>query len=390
MYRKLKIGILRETKVPVDNRTPLLPEQADYCQREYGVKIVVKSSGIRCACDDDYRAFGIDVVNDVSDCDVLMGVKEVKIDNLIPNKHYMFFSHIAKMQPYNRDLLDAVITKKITLTDYEYLKENGKRIVAFGYYAGAVGVYNTIRLYGLKTGKFLMEPPKEWYSLPALYGNIRMMLPKLKGVRIAVTGDGRAAHGAMDMLDNSGIHSDGDCSYKQLVTEDLVTNGQSYDRKHFHEKPSEYTSRFAEYISDFDILVSCHYWDERFPKYFTRDLMLKRDNRIKVVGDVTCDIDGSMECTIRPSTHAEPFYDYSPVLGKEVPLFEDSNSISVMAVDTLPNALPVESSRSFGEMVMQRVIPSLLSDGKIIRNATLVDNGTITKQFEYLKDFAHG
>ena len=396
----MRIGILKETKTPIDNRVPITPEQASRLQ-VMGIDVVVESSDIRAYTDDEYRARGITITPSLEKAggnfDLLLGVKEVAIDALIPNQHYVFFSHIAKMQPYNRGLLQSIMEKGITLTDYEYLTdEQGKRTVAFGFFAGAVGAYNTIRLYGIKYGAFSLDAPKPDWNIDTLCERIKAVLPILEAfkVKIFVTGTGRVSDGAQYVLNHAGIRQQGRCSYILLCPDLIFTNdGQycGYEREEFHRCPQAHISRFGDYIQLADILISCHYWDNHAPKVFTSAMMENPRNRIKVVGDVTCDINGGIDCTIRPSTHAEPFYDYNPWKRCEEPFLHDKRNISVMAVDTCPNALPREASHAFGEMVIDNILaPMMKGETESIQNATLVQGGTIAERFSYLEEFAHG
>ena len=396
----MRIGILKETKTPVDNRVPLTPAQAGKLKAS-GIDVVVESSEIRAFTDEEYKRVGVTITTSIAEAggefDLLFGVKEVRRDALLPNQHYVFFSHIAKMQPYNCDLLRAIIENKITLTDYEYLVNRyGKRTVAFGFYAGAVGAYNTIRLYGIKYDAFNIEAPHQDWTIDNLTKEIRGVLPILEAfkVKIIVTGTGRVSDGAQYVLNRSGISQRGRCSYILLPSDLIFTRDSQYsvyEREDFHSHPQHYFSRFVEYMTLGDILISCHYWDNHAPKVFTSSMMVNPRNRIKVVGDVTCDINGGNDCTIRPSTHAEPFYDYNPRKRCEEPFLQDRSNISVMAVDTCPNALPRAASEAFGEMVMNEIIaPMRRGDTKAMENATLVDNGEITERYNYLKDFANG
>mgnify|MGYP002624408130 CR=1 FL=1 len=396
----MRIGILKETKTPIDNRVPITPEQAERL-KGYGVEVIVESSDIRAYTDEEYRARGITITDGLAGeedfFDFLLGVKEVAIDALIPYQHYIFFSHIAKMQPYNRNLLRAIIEKNIALTDYEYLTDNhGNRTVAFGFFAGAVGTYNTIRLYGIKYGVFSIEAPKPDWSIDTLSEKIKEVLPILEAfkVKILVTGTGRVSDGAQYVLNHAGIRQQGRCSYILLCPDLMFTRDSQYnvyEREDFHRHPQNYFSRFGEYIQLADILISCHYWDNHAPKVFTSAMMANPRNRIKVVGDVTCDINGGMDCTVRPSTHTAPFYDYNPRKNCEEPFMQDKDNISVMAVDTCPNALPRAASKAFGEMVINEILtPAIRGDYEAITNATLTANGGITERFKYLEDFAYG
>lgn len=386
---KIKIGLLKETKSPVDNRVALTPAQAQWLKEHYNVEVVAQSSDVRVFSDSDYSAHGVDVVDDVSDCDLLMGIKEVRIDSLIPEKHYVFFSHCAKLQPYNKPLAQEIAARRITLTDYEYITdENGVRKIAFGYFAGVVAVYNALRLYGMKYSSFSLPAPDQHWTVDALIDRI---IEEREGIqkahpRILVTGTGRVGHGAKYVLDS--ISQRMGIDFKVLDVADMVENNGRFEWDEFIHHPELYKSRFAEYVADFDILISCHFWHPSAPRYFTNELMLSPRNKIKVVADASCDICGSIECTIRPSTHSEPFYDYSPLTRGEVPLFSDLGNISVMAVDTLPNALPAEASDAFGKMAIESIIlPLLNGDTASLDKATIFNQGDLTEQFAYMRDW---
>ena len=391
----MRVGIIRETKTPVDNRVPLTPCQC-VALREAGIEVVVERSAIRAYRDEEYAAKGIDMVDRLADtkCDIRLGVKEVNCDCLEENCHYLFFSHIAKLQPYNRALLLACLEKHITLTDYEYLVgKEGNRLVYFGFFAGAVGVYNTLRLYGVKYNLYALEKPQADWSVERLAEEVGKIIPFLtkRKTKVLITGTGHVSEGAQFVLDKAGMKKRGASSYIVIPTDLMVRRKGQFSTSDFHQHPDEYESWFDNYIGLADILVACHYWDCNAPRYFTRDLMMRPNNRIKVVGDITCDINGSIECTVRPSTHDEPFYDYLPETGKEVTFGTNDNAISVMAVDTCPNALPRDASEKFGEMLIENVLlPMANGDTTAIDNATLVRNGEISSRFSYLKDFVYG
>lgn len=388
----MKIGLIKETKTPVDNRVALTPQQAAWLQSNFPIKIVAQSSDVRFFTDDEYIKNGIAVSDVVDDCDLLLGIKEVTPDELVYGGRYMFFSHIAKKQPYNKKLLRALIRRGITLTDYEYiLGEDGRRCVAFGYHAGAVGAYNAIRLYGLKYGKFSLPKPNQQWTINNLTSEVAKVYQLLRydKVRILVTGSGRAANGAMAVL---GQLSRKNIAVDMVGSDKMVTSIDGhYDRTEYHLHPSIYKSKFMDYTKMYDILVSCHYWDTKAPVFLTDELMQANDNRMRVIADVTCDINGSIACTIRPSTHAQPFYDYSPFSHAEMPLFADEKNISVMAVDTLPNALPASASKEFGYMLAHNVlIPIFKGEKAAVSRATIVDCGEITKRYQYLKSWLEG
>lgn len=401
----MKIGLIKETKTPVDNRVALSPEQVAKLNKLYpDSEIVVQSSDIRAYSDEEYRLFGVKIVEDVSDCDVLFGIKEAKIDTLIPDKHYFFFGHIAKMQEYNRPLLQAFLNKKITFSDYEYLvDDNNIRLCAFGWWAGVVGVYYTLRGYGLKYKTFELPKPDIHFTLTDLLDNLKAIdLPKVK---ILVTGKGRVSQGAQYVLENIGANvmeeseylcdnSVNKLSYCVANVEKLVIRKDNgiFDRKEFAEHPQLYKSDFMRWAKYTEILLSAHYWAPEAPVYLSKEDLKSAENHIRVIGDVTCDIMGSIKSTVRPATHANPYYDYNPITESEEPLFSNEGNITVMAVDTCPNALPMDASKYFGDMLIPYVFEPLLKGeaSKVVERATIVSKGELTERFFYLTDFAKG
>lgn len=402
----MKIVLIKETKTPVDNRVALVPKQVAELNRQFPQhQIMVQASDIRAFSDDEYRAEGVEVVNDVSDADVLFGIKEAKIESLIPNKHYFFFGHIAKMQEYNRPLLQAFMNKSITFSDYEYLvDENNERVCAFGWWAGVVGVYYTLRGYFLREGKDILPKPTKSFTLSELRNILTVV--KLPKVKILITGNGRVAQGATyvmreccraeelsmeEFLSNEPIDH---ISFHRASPEELVKHkdGKPYVRKHFREHPEEYVSDFIKFAKHADIYIPCHYWDPKAPVYLEQGDFSKYDLPIKMIGDITCDICGSVKSTVRPATHAEPYYDFNPVSKKEEPAFSSPDNITVMAVDTCPNALAIDTSAYFGEMLTKHVFEPMLKGehSDVIDRSMILKEGHLTSRFAYLKDFAEG
>lgn len=402
----MKVGLIKETKTPIDNRVALSPKEAAELKQRYPEsEIVVQSSDIRAYSDDEYRAYGIPVVEDVSDCDVLFGIKEAKIETLIPNKHYVFFGHIAKMQEYNRPLLQAFIEKKITFSDYEYMvDEKGIRVCAFGWWAGVVGVYYTLRGYGLKTGLFDLPKPDLKFTLDKLKENLKAVdLPKIK---VMLTGGGRVSHGAQYILKEIGAQylsvdeylaqeSVDRLSYTFADADNLVRTkdgNTEFSFPDFFHHPEKYESDFLRFAKSSDLLICCHFWAPNNPVYLSAEDFLQDGFRIKMIGDVTCDIMGSIKSTLRSSTHDDPYYDYNPFTGKEEPAFSSDRNVTVMAVDTCPNALAIDTSAYFGEMLEQHVFTPLFEGqhSPVIEGSTILKDGVLTDHFAYLTDFAKG
>lgn len=395
-----KIGILREGKIPHDRRVPFTPEQCRTILNTFpGTNIIVQPSEFRSYSDKEYLAQGINVSEDVSDCDILMGIKEVPVDQLLPNKKYLFFSHTIKKQPHNKKLLQTVIERKIQLIDYECLTDpNMNRIIGFGHYAGIVGTYNGIRGYGLKYNLFDLKPAhqcKDRFELREEYKKVR-----LPNIKIIVTGNGRVANGAIELLGALQIrritpyefthYSFREATYVQLHSADYnePKDGTMFNVPDFYSHPANYRSTFGKYTKFCDLLVHCSFWDPRAPKLFSREDMRSPDFRISVIADVTCDIDGSIPSTVKPSTIEDPFYGYNTKTEQvEEPFSHET--ITVMAVDNLPCELPRDASEDFGKELIDKVLPSLLvkDQNALIERASIAKDGKLTERFNYLSDY---
>lgn len=401
----MKIGIIKETKIPEDNRVALSPRQVAKLQSDYpGCEIVVQASDVRAYRDDEYRCMGINVVERVDDCDVLFGIKEANINTLLPGKHYFFFGHIAKMQAYNRPLLQNMIKKGITFSDYEYLVDDrNQRVCAFGWWAGVVGVYYTLRGYGMRTGLYMLPKPDLKFTLERLKQALRAV--RLPAIKIIVTGNGRVSQGAQYLLDEIGARRLDNEAFLTLSTVDKLAysvvdvdklvkrkDGNLFSIDDFFTSPREYKSDFMRWGQCADLLISAHFWSPDAPVYLSEEDLRSVSLKIKMIGDITCDIMGSIKSTLRSSTHADPYYDYNPVTCKEENAFSSNDNITVMAVDTCPNALAMDTSDYFGEMLVRHVFEPLLKGEKseVIERATILKNGQLTTRFSYLENFANG
>ena len=397
----MKIGILREEKTPQDNRVPLTPSQCRTLMEEQNkIWISVQPCSHRCFTDDEYRYQGIAVREDLRDCDLLLGVKEVPPSLFIPHKTYMFFSHTIKKQLHNKPILQAAVEKKIRLIDYECLKdEHGKRIIAFGRWAGIVGAYNTMRTIGLRTGRFSITPMYQCHNFAEAQKEfLKLNLPPWK---IVISGDGRVSEGAAFLLDVMKIQriTPRDFLYQvyeypvytQLHSRDMFyKDGQDvFDAADYHSHPEQYQSAFYPFTKAADVFINGIYWDSRIPTFFSGEQMKEPDFNIKVIGDITCDISpyASVPSTLRASTIAEPIYGYDTMTGLEcIPHL--ASAVDIMAIDNLPNELPRDASEDFGNMLMSRVIPRLLKKSSAtINNATIVLDGKLNQPFEYLADY---
>jgi saccharopine dehydrogenase (NAD+, L-lysine-forming) len=402
MEKTLKIGILRETKNPPDRRVPLTPPQIVALQEIYPfTEFFVQPSDIRCYSDEEYEYLDIPLKEDLSDCDILMGVKEVDKRTFIPGKTYMFFAHVAKKQPHNREMFREMSDRHLRLIDYEYLTtDKGERVVAFGRWAGIVGAYNGLRARGIKTNRFKLKPAHQCRELDEMWAGLRLIELKT-GLKILVTGTGRVANGAMETLSV--------CNIVQVTPEDFLNrefeipvmcqigpeyytshkNNRPFSFTHFIKNPDEYESAFLPFTKVTDILITGHFWDPRSPVFFTKQDMKSSGFRISVIADISCDVNGPIPSTLRATTIADPFYGYNPYLETEEQAFTRPSNITVMSIDNLPGELPRDASADFGKQLMKNTLHDLLSgvDSPMIRRATILKDGELTLAFNYLGDY---
>ena len=394
------IGLIKEGKVPSDNRVALTPKQCRYLLDQFpSWDIIVESSPNRCYKDKEYQNEGIKVVEDISTADILFGIKEVPKAQLIADKKYLFFSHTKKAQLYNQALFHAMMDKNITLIDYECLEhEDGQRLIGFGFFAGIVGAHNGIMAYGNRTKEFTLgrvKDVKDYMELVHTYFGL-----KLPNIKIAITGSGRVAHGIleiMNLMDVQQIEPDEYTTraydypvYVHLKGGDLYRHKtkNTYDRNDFHKHPENYNCLFINYLKHTHILMNGIYWEPGIAPLFTMDDLKEDDYALTTIADITDDAHGSVPCNLGDSSSDDPVY------GVNINTFEKTspyihNGIDIMAVGNLPNELPRDASRYFGEQLIKYVIPDLIKGGnEIIQRATMLDKGKLTTQFSYLEDYS--
>jgi alanine dehydrogenase len=399
----MKFGIIKERKNPPDRRVVFSPEKLSEFKNKYTEAVLfVESSAIRVFSDNQYKEVGFETTEEMSSCDVLFGVKEVPVEALIPNKKYFFFSHTIKKQPYNRDLLNAILDKNIALYDHEtIIKENGARLIGFGRYAGIVGAYNGFRAMGLKNESFNLPKAVTLDSRQELISALNAIeLPNLK---ILLTGNGKVAYGAKEMLDAMHIKKVSVAEYISQTFEESVyclvdvldynkrIEGANTNNKHFYKHPEAYVSDFMRFAKVTDFFIAGHYYGNGAPYLFTRENAKSVDFNIKFVADISCDVDGPVASTLRASTIADPIYGYHPITESEVD-FKDKDAIVVMAVDNLPCELPKDASEGFGEMFLENVIPAFFNGDKdgVLKRAKMTENGKLTERFSYLQAYIEG
>lgn len=399
----MKFGIIKERKNPPDRRVVFSPKNLQEFKEKFSkATIKVESSDIRVFLDEAYKAAGLEVTENMSDCDVLLGVKEVPVDALISNKKYFFFSHTIKKQPYNRKLLKAILEKNIELYDHETIvRENGMRLIGFGRYAGIVGAYNGFRAIGLKNETFNLPKAENLDSQQELIRELNKI--KVPNFKILLTGNGKVAYGAKEMLDAMNM--------KQVSVDEYLNNSFSEpvycladvldynkrkdntvkDNQDFYKHPENYESDFMRFAAVTDFFIAGHFYGNGAPYLFTRENAKSKEFNIKFVADISCDVDGPVASTIKASTIADPIYGYHPETASEVD-FKDDNAIVVMAVDNLPCELPKDASEGFGEMFLENVIPAFFNNDKdgVLQRAKMTENGKLTERFSYLQDYIDG
>ena len=396
----LTIGLIREGKIPVDNRVALTPSQCKWIQNNFtDIKIIVQHSPHRCFSDEEYNQADIEVKEDVSECDILMGIKEVPIEMLIPDKTYFIFSHTKKLQPHNKQLLQSILQNQITLVDYECLEhDDGTRILGFGFFAGIVGAHNGIMAYGKRTGSFELSRVNSQLTLRHLIHTYFGL--KLPNVKVAVTGSGRVAHGVLEIMNLLGIHEvepDEFISkefsypvYVHLKGADLYVHKltNTYNRLDFHKNPQNYKTLFPGYLSQADILMNGIYWEKDIPRLFEIEDLQRDDFRIKTIADVSDDRNGSVPCNLGNAIIDNPVY------GVDRKTFTITaphlhNSVDVMAVGNLPNELPKDASRYFGEQLIKYILNDIRTGNtNVINHATIVKNGKLTSPYEYMREYS--
>jgi saccharopine dehydrogenase (NAD+, L-lysine forming) len=396
----ITIGLIKEGKAPADNRVALTPAQCRWIHKNSkDVKVIAQSCTHRCFSDKEYQMAGVEVKNDLSECDILFGIKEVPVNELIEGKTYLFFSHTKKMQPHNREMFRNILRKKISLIDYECMEhEDGQRILGFGFFAGIVGAHNGMMAYGKRTGTFNLQRVYIQHSFRQLIHTYFGL--KLPNIKIAVTGSGRVAHGVLEIMNLMGIievEPDEFLSrrfsypvFVQLKGANLYEHKITgmYNREDFHDSPQNYKSKFLPYAKSTDVLMNGVYWDTDVPRLFEWEHIAEKDFSIKTIADITDDKNGSVPCNLGDGTIENPIYGVDKITCEKTSPYLP-NTIDVMSVGNLPNELPRDASRYFGEQLIKYVLEDLVKGGSvIIDKATMIKSGTLTEHFSYLKEYA--
>lgn len=399
----MKFAIIKECKSPPDRRVVFSPSKLAEAKKQFPEAIFkVEASDIRVFSDEAYKNAGFEVTNEVSDCDVMIGVKEVPIDTLIPNKKYFFFSHTIKKQPYNRKLLKAILEKNIELYDHETIvNEKGFRLIGFGRYAGIVGAYNGFRAWGLKYNSWNLPKAGPLPNQAALISELNSI--ELPNIKILLTGSGKVSKGSKEMLDAMSIKSVSVDDYLNNTFSEPVyckidvldynrrKDGTTIDNFDFFNNPQDYESNFMRFVKVTDYYIAGHFYGDGAPYLYTRADVKTSDFNIKVVADISCDVDGPVATTLRASTIADPIYGYDSQTETEID-YKDDKAIVVMAVDNLPCELPQDASEGFGEQFLQYVIPAFFNNDKngILKRSKITEKGKLTDNFSYLHNYVKG
>ncbi|MBU2950195.1 NAD(P)-dependent oxidoreductase [Tamlana agarivorans] len=397
---QLKFAIIKERKTPPDRRVVFSPSKLLEVKAQFpNAEFKIEASNIRVFSDEEYKNAGFEVSHNIADCDMMIGIKEVPIEALIPNKTYLFFSHTIKKQVHNRQLLKAVLEKNITLIDFETMvNSQRKRLIGFGKYAGIVGTYNGFRTWGLKYNAWQLPKAGQLSGKQDLLNHLKTL--KLPNLKILVTGNGRVANGVQDMLDAMSIEAVSvdaflnnifhEPVYCKIHVSDYYKHkaGTVFNKEHFYENPQDYESDFMKFAREADLLFTGHFYSEGAPYFYTRTDVQSLDFNIKVVADISCDVNGPIATTLRSSNIEAPIYGYDPETGTETD-FKNKNAIAVMAVSNLPCELPKDASEGFGEVFLQEILPAFFNTDKdgILQRAKITENGKLTPNFKYLQDF---
>lgn len=431
------IGIRHEDKYVMERRVAIPPAEAAQLIEE-GLEIYVEQSPKRIFTDQEYANAGAHITHDLSKCPVIFGVKEMPPDFFEMNKTYIFFSHVIKGQSYNMPMLRQMMEKKCTLIDYEKIADDsGRRLIFFGRFAGLAGMINSLWSFGQRMQVLGTETPftgirqsHHYNSLADAEMAVRQAgeiirkegLPaSLTPFTIGFTGYGNVSKGAQHIADL--------LPTVEITPDDLINLKESgkYNRKtiykvvfkeedistpvdtsvHFHleeyyNHPEKFKNQFEKYAPHLTVLMNCMYWDDRYPRLLTKSyiktLYQKGEMKLKVIGDVTCDPDGSIEFTHKGTEIEDPVFVYNPQTGIPAMGFR-GDGILVMAVDILPSELPRESSESFGRALLKFVPAIAAADYSVdfrhldlpaeIKRAVILHRGKLTPEYAYISQYLH-
>ncbi|MCK4234867.1 hypothetical protein KAX75_10590 [candidate division WOR-3 bacterium] len=426
------IGVRREDKSPWERRVPLVPQDVKRLFNEYHIKTLLQPSDIRIFPDKDYVDVGGEVKEDITDCPLVFAVKEIPIDFFSPHKTYIFFSHTVKGQSYNMLMLKRMMELKCNLIDYEKIEDrNGRRLIAFGRFAGIAGMMDTLWAFGkrlewegIKNPFLRIKRTYEYSKIEEVKNHLNQIGKDIteKGfddvlspLIFAITGYGNVSGGVQEILDCLPVEEirpeeipnidspSNRVIYKSVFKEkDMVESisGESFNLTDYYEHPEKYRSRFHSFVHYLAIIINCIYWEEKYPRFVTKkylkQLYESESPRLKVIGDISCDIEGAIECTLHSTTPDCPIFTYDPFTQTAKDGCEGKGPV-IMAIDNLPCEIPVESSIHFSNTLM-RFIPDVVKADFSksfencnlpceIKNGVILYGGELTDNFKYLEKY---
>ncbi len=436
------IGLRREETDAGEQRAPLAPQHVRRLSDD-GLVVHVQPSARRIFSDADYAEAGALLTRNLREADVILGVKEVPVGRILPDIAYCFFSHTIKGQSYNMPMLRRILELGSTLIDYERITDDqGRRLVFFGRYAGVAGMIRSLWAWGKRMAwEGIVTPFRdvrrafEYPSLEAALDGIREIGRRIRQEGLpgevvpficGFAGYGNVSRGAQEVFDLlpvrevapeelEGLVGGGESRtasthevYKVIFREEHIVRpkeaGRRFDLQEYYHHPEGYEGTFDRYYPLLSLLVNATYWSPRYPRLVTRELLagLYRNNHVprpRVIGDISCDIGGSIECTVRTTTLGQPVFVWDPLTGDSHRGWAGRGPV-VMAVDRLPNEFARESASAFGEALMP-LLPTLaraeldrpfdrLELPSTLQRAMIVHRGTLTPDYRYLEPFVEG
>jgi saccharopine dehydrogenase (NAD+, L-lysine-forming) len=434
---KARAGIRREDKNEWERRAPLTPEDLKELHQKHGIEFVVQPSPIRVFTDAQYASAGARVSEDLSGCPVVFAIKEIPVEFLQPGTTYVFFSHVIKGQPYNMPMLRKLMELGCNLIDYEKVtNEKGRRLIFFGRHAGLAGAVETLHALGrrleyegIRTPLLHIEPPHRYPDLAEIEASLKKAgeeirkhgLPEqLAPLVVGIAGYGNVGAGAAEIIDMLAPESitpselpkmggrtgaKRDVVYKVVFREQDTVEpaqpGASFSLEDFFRNPGSYRSRFEEYLPHLTVLMNAIYWQAGNPRLVTKGALQKlfsgpRRPRLRVIGDISCDIEGAIEATVKHTEPGTPCYTYNSIDGT----IRDgcgSQGVVIMAVDNLPCEIPSESSRDFSRILRGFVASIAGADYRMeldrlslapeLKRALILHRGQLTPGYRYLEEY---
>lgn len=429
------IGIRHEDKYKQELRAPLTPKHVDRLVRQKKLDIIVQTSSKRIFSDEEYIQAGAKISRDLKKCSVIFGVKEIPEQFFEPEKTYVFFAHVVKGQPYNMDMLRKMKELKCNLIDYEkVVDEQGKRLIFFGRYAGLAGMINSLWALGLRlresgyhSNLARLKQAHRYHSLTEAKDDISGIgqliaengIPhELRPFVVGISGYGNVSQGVQEILGLLPVKEISPAKlldlhrrkklpdnivYKVIFKEeDLVEHigGNPFDLQDYYANPQNYRSKFEKYLPYLSMFINCVYWDKRYPRHVTKAYLKKAfskgNPKLTVIGDISCDVEGSVECTLKPTEIDDPIFVYHPDT-EQITMGHEGHGILIMAVDILPAELPRDSSDGFGDVLVNFVKPIADADfsehfddldlPKAIKKALILHRGEFTPEYKYMEAF---